>query len=222
MKKPGLSVFFALLMLACSPLDIQRKTRFITKEVVILSSTSLEARGDILDLGDAVIDHGHCWGTSPNPTITDNRTSLGKATNRGLFASTITNLTPSSTYYVRAYLQIGEQIIYGDDISQETPENTPEPITTGISNISKNEATAGGNIKLGNNDITQHGHCWSTSPDPTIADNFNQNGRVVNPGNYTSLLNGLQPGTLYYVKSYAQSIGGTSYGNQTTFRTPNN
>mgnify|MGYP001145573428 CR=1 FL=1 len=222
MKNFGLGLLLAVIIGACTPLDIQRTTRFITKEVTIASSTSLTATGDILDLGDAVRDHGHCWATTPNPTIDDNRVSLGATTNRGIFISQITNLTPSTTYYIRAYLQVGEQILYGDDIAQSTPEDTPPPITTGISNISKSEATAGGNIKLGSNEINQHGHCWATVPSPTIADDFTQNGRVNIPGNYTSLLRNLQPGTLYYVRAYAQSIGGISYGNQTTFRTPKN
>ncbi|HAS42307.1 MAG TPA: hypothetical protein DCS93_17650 [Microscillaceae bacterium] len=222
MKNIGFTLLLAGILWTCTPLDIQRKTRFITKEVTVTSSSILTATGDILDLGDVATDHGHCWGTTPNPTVEDNKISLGMVTNRGLFTSQITNLNPSTTYYVRAYLQVGQQILYGDDISQETPENTPAPITTGISNISKSEATAGGNIKQGNNEISQHGHCWATTPNPTIDNSFTQNGRVNIPGDYTSLLTNLQSGTLYYVRSYALSIGGISYGNQTTFRTPRN
>jgi len=222
MKNVGLTLLLIGIIWACAPLDIQRKTRFITKEITVASSTSLIATGDILDLGDMVTDHGHCWATTPNPTIEDNKTSLGTVTNRGVFTSQIINLTPNTTYYMRAYLQVGQQILYGDDISQTTPENTPPPITTGVSNISKSQATAGGNIKQGNNEISQHGHCWATSPNPTVDNSFTQNGRVNIPGDYISLLNNLQPGTLYYVRSYAQSIGGISYGNQTTFRTPRN
>lgn len=208
---------------ACTPLDIQRKTKLITKEVNILSAEELNALGEILDIGDPLTNHGHCWATTSQPTIADARSSLGAPAQRGVFTTNITNLKPDTKYYVRAYVQLGDTVLYGDDISVVTPETTPPPVTTGISNISKSEATARGTItSTGKNTITQHGHCWSSTPLPTIDDHKTSNGQAKNTGNFSSTLTNLQANTLYYVRTYAQSVGGITYGNQTSFKTPKN
>jgi uncharacterized protein (TIGR02145 family) len=57
--------------------------------------------------------------------------------------------------------------------------------------------------------------CWSTSPDPTTANNVTTNGSGT--GNFTSNLTGLQPSTTYYVRAYATNAVTTVYGNQVQF-----
>lgn len=222
-KKYTLYWLFGMLLSTiwgCNRLEIKRVTKLITKEVNVVSAVALNATGEVLDIGDPLSNHGHCWATSPAPTLADSNSALGALTTRGVFTTAISNLEPDTRYYVRAYVQTPDSVIYGEAIRVTTPETTPPPITLGVSNIGSSEAEAGGFIKtIGKSTITQHGHCWSTSPIPTIGDSRSNQGVVVNTGAFSSPLSGLQAGTLYYVRSYAQSIGGITYGNQTTFRT---
>jgi uncharacterized protein (TIGR02145 family) len=65
--------------------------------------------------------------------------------------------------------------------------------------------------------VTARGVCWSTSPAPTLDDDFTTDGDGL--GSFTSDLADLECGTTYYVRSYATNIAGTGYGNEQTFTT---
>ena len=67
--------------------------------------------------------------------------------------------------------------------------------------------------------ITNHGNCWSTLPNPTTSNSVSALGAISAPGSYTTNLAGLTTGTTYYVRTFATTATGTSYGNQTTFTT---
>ena len=94
----------------------------------------------------------------------------------------------------------------------------PTVSTTAASNITSSTATSGGNIT---NDfgytITARGVCWSTSQSPTTADSKTTESGTT--GIFTSNISGLNRSTLYYVRAYATSAGGTSYGAQVSFTT---
>ena len=62
---------------------------------------------------------------------------------------------------------------------------------------------------------------WSTSLNPTIADNKTTDGPVSATGAFTSSITGLTTGTLYHVRAYATNAAGTVYGEDITFTTHN-
>ena len=85
---------------------------------------------------------------------------------------------------------------------------------------------AGGNITnlgitiSGGSIISSYGICWSTSPNPTLANQSSLSGtNQVSTGAYFASLNGLVPNTTYYVRAYAINSAGVVYGNQVTFTT---
>lgn len=96
--------------------------------------------------------------------------------------------------------------------------NNPNGITTtAVSNITGTSAISGGIILSdGGAKITARGVCWSTSPNPTIADNKTIDGGGI--GSFTSNLSGLTGGT-YYIRAYAKNSNGTAYGNELSFTT---
>ncbi|RLD67936.1 MAG: hypothetical protein DRI95_03970 [Bacteroidetes bacterium] len=89
--------------------------------------------------------------------------------------------------------------------------------TDTIANISDTTALVFGTIIDAGDGITQYGHCWSTNEEPTILDNFIDNGATSETGEFTSTLKDLVPGTVYYIKAYASNGAETIYGEQKFF-----
>jgi len=104
--------------------------------------------------------------------------------------------------------------------SQPTWGGAQLPIvsTTAISNLTPVSASTGGYVSSdGYAPVIARGVCWSTSPNPTIADNKTTDSSGT--GGYISALTGLAPSTPYYVRAYATNSVGTAYGDQLSFST---
>jgi uncharacterized protein (TIGR02145 family) len=94
----------------------------------------------------------------------------------------------------------------------------PELTTVTITEVTLNSAVSGGTIVAdGGEDISAKGVCWSTSSNPTIADQKTSDG--TGSANFTSNIVGLSEGTTYYVRAYATNEVGTAYGDELTFTT---
>ncbi|GAL86130.1 hypothetical protein MYP_3359 [Sporocytophaga myxococcoides] len=95
----------------------------VTTHVLQDGETSVNVEGNITDDGgNIIISRGFCWSTSPDPTINDNKTTVGAGL--GSFSSLLENLTPNVTYYLRAYATNGIGTSYGNEISFSTATNT--------------------------------------------------------------------------------------------------
>lgn len=70
------------------------------------------------DGGSTVSARGVCWSTNPSPTIANSKTS--DITGLGIFTSSITGLTNSTIYYVRAYATNAVGTAYGNEVSFTT------------------------------------------------------------------------------------------------------
>jgi len=103
-------------------------------------------------------------------------------------------------------------------ISDVLFSKTPIVQTTVTSNITSSSADSGGDVSdEGFSDVTTHGVCWSTSPNPTLVDSYTTDGSGA--GSFTSYLTGLNRSTEYYYRAYATNSYGTSYGEELTFYT---
>ncbi len=100
-----------------------------TSSVSNITSSAATCGGNVTSDGGATVNaRGVCWSTSPNPTISGNHTTNGTGT--GSFASNITGLTGSTTYYVRAYATNSAGTSYG---SQKTFTTTSAPVSFAFS-----------------------------------------------------------------------------------------
>ena len=91
--------------------------------------------------------------------------------------------------------------------------------TTPASNVLYTFAETGGNAANdGGAQITEKGVCWGMNPDPVITESRTYDG--AGEGEFSSFLDGLTPGTTYYVRAYATNSVGTVYGDNITFKTP--
>lgn len=144
------------------------------------------------------------------------------AANNGTSEFTIT-FTPGATGLRQVDISISN-----DDLD-ENPYNfrlqgtgttvAPPTVTTAaVTGVTTTTANSGGNVTAdGGTAVTTRGVCWSTSANPTVADNTTSDG--TGTGAFTSSITGLSSETKYYVRAYATNGAGTSYGNERSFTT---
>ena len=188
-----------------------------TTAIISITSTTASSGGNITnDGGASVTARGVCWSTATNPTISGSKTNNGTGT--GSFVSSLTSLTPGSTYYVRAYATNSAGTVYGNELTFSASAVLPTLTTNAASAITATTATGGGNItNAGGASVTARGVCWSTSANPTTADYTTSNG--TGSGSFVSSLTGLTSNTTYYIRAYATNSVGTAYGSQLSFTT---
>ncbi len=194
----------------------------ITSDVTDVTQTTAVCGGTVIDDGGApVTQRGVCWSTTHNPTWqSSNYTNDGNGT--GSFTRILQQLTPGTTYYLRAYAWNSEGTAYGNEVVFTTMggggATQPTVTTADVINITPSSATCGGTvISDGGATVTQRGICWSLVANPTIDNAHTADG--TGTGSFTSQMVGLLPDKVYYVRAYAKNNQGTAYGEQKTFTT---
>ncbi len=171
------------------------------------------------DGGSEITERGLCWGLNSNPTKADFFSASGGGV--GGFVIQMTELTPETGYYVRAYAINSGNITYGNEQVFNTNPEPVEPyvVTAEVNDIGPNSAHCGGSIDNdGGAPIISKGFCWSKNPNPTLADANIEYVNGTDP--YDMEIQGLDHDTEYFVRAYAtNSHGKTGYGNQQIFRT---
>jgi poly(3-hydroxybutyrate) depolymerase len=94
-----------------------------TSAISNLGSTTATSGGNVsADGGATVTARGVVWSTNPTPVISlSTKTSNGTGT--GTFTSSLTSLSPNTTYFVRAYATNSAGTAYGNEISFKTNNN---------------------------------------------------------------------------------------------------
>jgi len=196
-----------------------------TTGVSSITGISAVSGGNITNSGStSVTSRGVVWSTSPNPTVLLSTKTINGA-GSGSFTSNLTNLTPNTQYYVRAYATNNSGTGYGSNQTFNTLSSCSVPLlsTTPASSVTGTTAFSGGtnlSVSTGCN-INAKGVCWSTSPNPTVSLSTKTN-IGTGSGSFTSNITGLIAGTVYYVRAYATNSAGTGYGTNQTFNTLSN
>ena len=183
-------------------------------------STSAISGGTITSAGgEDVTARGVVFGINPNPTVADLKTIDG--TGIGNFISTLNNLTPATTYYIRAYATNNNGTSYGNEviITTGSAANLPVLTTTAITNNIYPRSTTGGIITTdGGSTVTARGVVWSATANPTVP-SLKKTIDGTGIGTFTSTIANLNvtPGSTVYLRAYATNASGTSYGNEITF-----
>jgi hypothetical protein len=188
-----------------------------TTAVSDITVSSATCGGNVANEGSSTVtERGIVWSISANPTISDTKVIDG-STGTGAFTSSITGLSESTTYYVRAYAINTQGTSYGAD-EQFTTLNLATVTTNTTTDITSNSATSGGNVtNEGSSSVTERGIVWSTSANPTTSDNKISSG--TGAGAYTSSITGLTTSITYYVRAYAINTQGIAYGADEEFTT---
>lgn len=96
--------------------------------------------------------------------------------------------------------------------------SAPTVTTKSVTEVTVSSAKSGGNVTSdGGEEVTVRGVCWSTSNNPTTADDKVISGSGT--GEFTCDLTGLDDNTQYFVRAYAVNSEGAAYGDVIPFTT---
>lgn len=110
------------------PITVQIPT--VTTDLISgITQTSATGGGNVTSGGGITVKaRGVCWGNTPAPTTSSNITSDG--TGEGAFTSSLTGLSPNTTYFVRAYATNNLGTAYGTEQTFTTQNTGPGPTVT--------------------------------------------------------------------------------------------
>ena len=113
-----LLVLFAIVMMATACKDDINEVNY-PLEVSVPSVSSVSGSSAIVSLtatGSHITYRGVCYGTSPNPTVNDEKIYGGSKE----MVLTIGGLKKSTTYYVRGFAQTSFDVVYSNEVSFTT------------------------------------------------------------------------------------------------------
>jgi FlaG/FlaF family flagellin (archaellin) len=175
--------------------------------------------GEVFDDGGGqIFERGFLMGLSPNPSLSDMK-FVSSQSIVGPMKTVVTELIENTTYYYRSFAKNEKGYSLGNIQSFTTLDiKFPEIVTLPVTNVSFTLANYEAEVKYdGGVPILERGFCFSTQPNPTIQDNkYLVSGEL---GVFKLVMTELQPGTLYYVRSFAKNRKGLQYGNQVSFTT---
>ena len=186
-----------------------------TTAVTSITTTSATSGGTITNsVGSIITEKGVVWSTSNEPTIENNIGITTDGSGLGMFTSNLVGLTLGMTYYVRAYATNEFGTEYGQVETFTTLAILPT-LTTAVSSITNTSVITSGTISSdGGASISARGIVWSTLSNPTITTNQGLISVGEGIGTFSSTINQLTPGTLYFIRAYATNSQGTAYGNE--------
>lgn len=188
-----------------------------TAEPSEIKSNSAKIGGNVTsDGGATVTEKGIYYSTN----IVSNGTKLQIGSGSGVFSTTLTGLTPNTTYYVKAYATNSIGTSYGSILSLKTDitAQSPSVTTSAPTNITSNSANLGGNVtSAGSSPVLERGVVYSTTQNPTTSNTKIASGSGI--GAYTVNATSLNANTTYYVRAYAINSNGTGYGTEQNFIT---
>jgi uncharacterized protein (TIGR02145 family) len=124
-----------------------------TSATNVTPSTALVTGEVISDGGDQNTTRGFCYSTTTNPSVSNDTTMNG--TGLGVYSGTLQNLTPSTSYYVRAYATNSVGTSYGNEVSFTT-DSLPGLRCPGTPSVTDIDGNLYHTVQIGN-------QCWTQS-----------------------------------------------------------
>lgn len=184
-----------------------------------VSTSTLTLNATITSTGGAdATQSGFAYGTSTNLDTVIATSTLGAQSGATSFTSGITNLTPSTTYYFRAYSTNSAGTAYGSILSTTTLAiSTPNVSVSAATNVNTTSATINGIINsTGGDTVTSRGFEWGI--DVSYGTIISNNGSF-DIGPFSFDLVGLTCSTTYYFRAYSTNSVGTASSTGSTFTT---
>jgi len=189
-----------------------------------ISSVGGIAYSNLTDLGGDVsgtLTTGFVWSANINPTTDNGLLVVDESAGLGAFASGITELTPGTTTYIRAYAINVAGTAYSTNATLTTLAAVPSIATNSASPVRTNSATLNGNVLANNGGaVISRGFQVATLPTDVSSAQLQPSGSGI--GLYTLDISALSASATYYFRAYATNSAGTSYGSRLNFITESN
>ncbi len=119
MKK--IILILTVVLFSCTKEEVTPRAypRVLTNGIANKTKTSADLNGEITVASVAIIDHGF-FVSLTNYIGNAEKFSLGEKSSIGTFNTSIDSFSPGTTYYVRAYAQSNDNIVYGNLIQFTT------------------------------------------------------------------------------------------------------
>ncbi len=188
---------------------VPRVKTWYVNEVTLNSAV---ASGQVLSSGGQTVEEsGICYGTELGPTVDGMHVVAGSG--MGSFDCPLTDLSPETQYWVRAYAICTKGVYYGEQLEFETKPLPMEVRTLSVWDVTASRLRAEGEvIRDGGSEVTECGFCWGTEHNPTIEGLHTKASTGI--GNYGCYFSGLERGQTNYVRAYAINEEGVTYGNE--------
>ena len=185
---------------------------YVVKNITYCSATT---SGRVLsDGGQEVMERGICFGMESLPTVEGSHVAVGSGV--GPFECELSDLSPETRYYVRAYAICTKGVYYGDQLHFDTKILPLAVRTISISDITASRVKAKGEvIRDGGYEVTECGFCWGTEHEPTIEGLHIK--ASIGLGEFSYYFSGLERGQTHYVRAYAINEEGVAYGGEIEF-----
>lgn len=176
-----------------------------TLDATDITDTTAKLNGEITNEGaPAYTERGFVYDTQSTPTVSACIKKLSSPVSPDKkYSCNIDGLSPTDTYYARAYVVQKGTTIYGNTISFSTSQQTTTLSTSAVTQIEASTATFNASIlDAGTPAYTERGFCYSKSSTPTIADNRRQVSGS-GAGDFSLQVSNLEYPITYYVRAYA-------------------
>ena len=119
-----------------------------TASVTNIGNTTATGGGNVISNGGATVtERGICWSTSHNPTISGSHANSGTGT--GEYSVNMANLTPNTTYYVRAYAINSQGTAYGEEVNFKTAQIVNYTVSVSANPSNGGTVSGGGTYQQG-------------------------------------------------------------------------
>lgn len=191
---------------------------------------SAKFKGQVINAGDPKYNiRGFCYSTSGYPTIDDKKVEeLSSMT--GIYTMDVSNLNAGETYYVRAFVRQGDNVVYGDVKTfsiaiREDPMVTTNNVTnirgidSGLGTYYDYSVQFNGTISdQGDPAYYERGFVYGTSSSITASSGtkISVSGTGLGKFSTTTTLN-VWTASKWYVRAYARTKNGYVYGDAVIF-----
>uniref|UniRef100_UPI00404AA5E0 beta strand repeat-containing protein n=3 Tax=Flavobacterium sp. TaxID=239 RepID=UPI00404AA5E0 len=202
---------------------ISANTTFYVSSLYLYPSTDLGNNNQTSNVSVTFIGklNGINQFTYTPPSADFSAASYSNPVNRGFSLVNFAAVGYQNTLINELVVTIGNSgnYIAIDNFTFTPVTSLPPTVTTDSqSNVTTTSAILGGNVTSpGSSNVVDRGIVWSTTSTPTVLNNKVQIGTGI--GLFSQNITNLPSNTLIYVRAYAISNAGTSYGEQITFTT---
>jgi len=194
----------------------------VLPEIAIISVDSVSYHSAVIGIklfsegSSPVVKKGICWAETP-PSIDNYNEELNDTGKVSVIR--VDSLLPGTLYYIKAFAQNQFGIVYSQSDSILTRAlSAPVVNTSVVSQITPNSALCSGSISdIGGEPVVSCGFLWDTN------ETFSAGNQLISDTDstlsFSSLLSGLKPKSVYFVRAFATNKAGTGFGSIVTFET---